>query len=95
MNSADYYSTQDVATLLGISRDAAKMRIRRGSYPAFMYNGRLAGTTKKAFWALCAKQEAVGLIRPENMPEPYRIEREKFLGDMSYDDCVLRGRHSK
>ena len=39
-----------------------------------------------------AKQEAIGLIRPKNMPQVYRDEREKFLGDMSYEDCVLRGR---
>ena len=92
MNSADYYSTREVAALLGIDYHAARMRLRRGTYPAFMFNGKLVGTTKKAFWALCAKQEAVGLIRPKNMPGPYRIERQKFLGDMSYEDCVLRGR---
>lgn len=92
MNSAEYYSIREVADLLGLPYDAARMRIRRGTYPAFMFNGRLIGTTKKAFWALCAKQEAIGLIRPKNMPQAYRDEREKFLGDMSYEDCVLRGR---
>ena len=95
MSSAEYYSTREVATLLGISWDAAKMRIKRGSYPAVMYSGRLVGTTKRAFWALSAKQEAVGLIRPQNMPQAYRDERVKFLGDMSYEDCVLRRRNSK
>lgn len=93
MNSAEYYSTREVATLLGIDYHAARMRIRRGTYPSVMFNGRLVGTTKKAFWALSAKQESVGLIRPKNMPQVYRDERQKFLGDTSYEDCVLWGRH--
>lgn len=90
--SADYYTITDVAVLLGISWDAARMRIRRGTYPRVTCNDRTVGTTKKAFWALCAKQEAIGLIRPKDMPQEYREERKKFLGDMSYEDCILRGR---
>lgn len=93
MNNAEFYSIREVADLLGIDYHAARMRIRRGAYPAAMFNGRLIGTTKKAFWALSAKQEAVGLIRPKHMPQVYRDERQKFLGDMSYEDCVLRGRN--
>lgn len=90
--SADYYSITDVALLLDISQNAARMRIQRGAYPSVICNGRRVGVPKKAFWALSARQESVGLIRPKNMPRVYRVEREKFLGDMSYEDCVLRGR---
>lgn len=90
--SASYYSITDVAVLLGISWNAARMRIQRGTYPKFTCNGRTVGVPKKAFWALSAKQEAVGLIRPKNMPQAYMDEREKFLGDMSYEDNVLRGK---
>lgn len=95
MNRADYYSIREVSDLLGIDYHAVRMRIRRGTYPPVMFNGRLVGTTKSAFWALCAKQESVGLIWVKNMPQAYRDERQKFLGDMSYEDCVLRGRNSK
>lgn len=95
MNSVEYYSIREVSDLLGIDYHAARMRIRRGTYPPVMLSGRLVGTTKRAFWALSAKQESVGLIRPKNMPQAYRDERQKFLGDMSYEDCVLRGRNSK
>ena len=93
MYSADYYSIREVADLLGIDYHTARMRIRRGAYPAILINGKMAGVRKSTFWARSARQEAVGLIRPKNMPQVYRDERQKFLGDMSYEDCVLRGRN--
>ena len=95
MSGAEYYTIREVSDLLGLPYGAARMRIKRGTYPAVMLNGRCIGTTKKAFWALSAKQESVGLIRPKNMPQAYRDEREKFLGDASYEDYVLRGRSSR
>jgi 2-oxoglutarate ferredoxin oxidoreductase subunit alpha len=71
--SADYYSITDVALLLDISQNAARMRIQRGAYPSVACNGRRVGVPKKAFWALSAKQEAVGLIRPKTLwPYPYK-----------------------
>ena len=91
--TADYYTITDVAVLLGISWDAARMRIKRGTYPSVTCNGRTVGVPKAAFWSLCIKQAQVGLIRPKNMPQEYRSERVKFLGDVSYEDCVLRGRN--
>ncbi len=91
---AEYYSVAEVARLLGLTPYAARVRIKRGTYPAFMFGGRVSGTPKRGFWLACVKQEQVGLIRPKDMPQIYRDEREKFVGDMSYEDYVLRGRYS-
>ena len=81
--SADYYTLTDVAVLPGISWDAVRMRVRRGTYPSITCNGRTVGVPKAAFWSLCIKQEQVGLIRPKNMPREYRDERLKNVGDTS------------
>lgn len=88
----EYYTIKEIAQLLSISYDAVRMRIQRGVYPPFRYNARVIGTTKKAFWALCVKQEKIGLIRAKDMPQMYRQERLTHVGAVSYEDNVLYGR---
>lgn len=90
--AVNYYTTREVADLLGVSIDAVRMRAKRGAYEVFKYNGQSVGVLKKPFWAVCAKREQNGQIRLKDMPERYKEERVKFLGDRSYEDCVLRGR---
>ena len=91
----DYYTTDMVADMLGISYHSARMRIRRGVFPAFTVSGKIYGVREKDFWAFCEKQEQVGLIREKDMPRVYQTERKRFLGNVHYDDWVLRGRHSQ
>lgn len=88
----EYYTTAKIAALLGISFDAARMRVYRGIYQSFTFGGRVAGATKRSFWDVCVRQEKVGLIRPQNMPQAYRDERKIHVGAVSYEDNVLRGR---
>lgn len=94
-DQVDYYTTDMVADLLGVSHHSARMRIRRGAFPAFKVNGRIYGVKETDFWAVCERQEQVGLIREKDMPRVYQTERKKFLGNVHYDDWVLRGRHSQ
>lgn len=89
---ADFYYLSEIGQMLGLSYYAVKMRVRRGTYPALMYNGKIAGVSKRDFWRVCAKHESLGLIRVGNMPQEYRDERWKFLGDAVFEDNVLRGR---
>ena len=88
----EYYTTARIAALLGISFDAARMRVRRGMYSPFTFGGRVVGATKRSFWDVCVKHEKVGLIQPQNMPQAYRDERKVHVGAVSYEDNILRGR---
>lgn len=93
--AAEYYTTDMVADLLGVTYNSARMKIRRGVFPPFAIGGRIYGVLEKDFWAVCEKQEKVGLIREKNMPRVYQTERKRFLGDVHYEELVLRGRHSQ
>lgn len=82
---SDYYSLREVSDILGISYDAVRMRIKRGTCPARFYHDRLAGIPKVDFWAVCAQQERDGLIWLKGMPQAYKDERRKYLEDRSVE----------
>lgn len=76
---SDYYSLRDVTGILGISYDAVRMRIKRGTCPARIYHKRLAGIPKVEFWAVCAQQERDGLIQLRYTTQMYKDERRKYI----------------
>lgn len=91
---AEYYRLSEMASMLNISVDAVRMRVKRGLYPPHVVHKRVWGVPKREFWKVCARQESIGLIQVAKMPLEYQMEREAFAGDAVFDEDVLRGKHS-
>lgn len=88
----DYYTIKEAAGMLGIEYATMRMRLKRGTFPAIVINGRIMGVPKGEFWHVCVQMETNGLIRANGMPQEYKDERQKHIGDVSYDHYVMRGK---
>lgn len=86
------HTLQRAADILGMSYSALRMRAKRGIYQTVVTEKTTTGIVKKDFWRVCIRQEQNGTIVPDQMPQAYRDERQKFAGDAVYTDNVLRGR---
>lgn len=92
LDRCDYYTIKEAAEMLGLEYTAMRMRLKRGTFPAIVVNGRSVGVLKGEFWHICVQMETNGLIRANGMPQAYKDERQKNIGSVSYDHYVMRGR---
>ena len=91
----DCYTLHEAAEFLGISYDAVRMRIKRGHFPAIRYGAKQLLIPSRTFWDYCARLEADGLIRLEDMPMIYRDERLLFIGAATFDHNILYGKKGR